>query len=72
MTDSHQENFIITSAAIKLAADFNIHITEATMRNWGKRYPGLSRKIGGRWLIDKSRLETLLEKGFQNETKENR
>jgi hypothetical protein len=39
-----------------LAAD----VTHRSLNNWCRRYPGLARKVGGRWRIDPAAFDRLI------------
>jgi len=51
---------LTTNEAMVVACDYGYPVTRVTIINWAKKR-GVGRKVGGRWYIDKDKLQKVLK-----------
>ena len=56
---------IMTTAAIRYCKERGYPVTLMTLIGWCKKYK-IGKQVGGRWFIDKNKLDTLLQGGNDN------
>ena len=54
------QNWIDTNRAIEILVDSGIHCTRTSLLTWAEKYQ-LGKKVGGRWYIEKDRLQDFMK-----------